>query len=99
MLEAAPADAARGTNAAPAPEIAMRQYLILPALCAAALAGCGSVEAPATARQPGTGAVDTGPAATAGAAGTVDIEHVRRGLTALAHDTMEGRMTGSRGAS
>jgi hypothetical protein len=48
-----------------------------------ALVLAGCVSVSATVRRPGA---------------TVDIEQVRAGLTALAHDSMEGRATGSRGS-
>ena len=67
-------------------------------LCTAALVACGTVEPRAQAPEPQTGEAQAAAART-GALAAVDIEDVRRGLTALAHDSMEGRMTGSPGAA
>jgi hypothetical protein len=72
-----------------------RPASVVPALCLAfaIAAGCGSVEERATHRAlPATEQATLAPV-------SIDMERVRAGLTALAHDTMEGRMTGSRGAA
>jgi hypothetical protein len=66
------------------------QALAVPTLCAVMLVSCST----ATPRAPASGHSDE-----AATAAIVDIERVRSGMMTLAHDTMEGRMTASRGAA